>query len=43
MADEIHEDVEYLKKLVKARLSVLSQEVSFSIGEGDFTRDEFNQ
>lgn len=32
---------EYLKKLVKERLSSLPPEVSFSIGQfGDFTRDQ---
>ena len=35
------EDIEYLKKLVKERLSSMPPEVSFSIGDfGDFTRDQ---
>lgn len=35
------EKIEYLKKLVKERLSSLPPDVSFSVGEyGDFTRDE---
>lgn len=38
------EDIEYLKKLVKERLSVMPPDVSFSIGSfGDFTRDELIQ
>ncbi len=38
------EDIEYVKKLAKERLSALPPEVSFSIGEyGDFTRDELIQ
>jgi len=35
------EYIEYLKKLVKERLSAMPPEVSFSVGDfGDFTRDE---
>ena len=35
---------EYLKKLVKERLSAMPPDVSFSIGNfGDFTRDELIQ
>lgn len=35
------EDIEYLKKLVKERLSAMPPDVSFSVGSfGDFTRDE---
>ena len=35
------EDIEYLKKLVKERLSSMPPDVSFSIGDfGDFTRDQ---
>jgi hypothetical protein len=35
------EYIEYLKKLVKERLSALPPEVSFSVGDyGDYTRDE---
>jgi hypothetical protein len=38
---EALEYAEYLKKLVKERLSAMPPEVSFSVGEfGDFTRDE---
>lgn len=37
-------DMEYLKKLVKERLSAMPPNVSFSIGSfGDFTRDELIQ
>jgi len=37
-------DIEYLKKLVKERLSAMPPDVSFSIGSfGDFTRDELIQ
>lgn len=37
-------DTEYLKKLVKERLSAMPPNVSFSIGSfGDFTRDELIQ
>lgn len=35
------EDIDYVKKLVKERLSAMPPEVSFSIGSfGDFTRDQ---
>ncbi|MEA1924306.1 MAG: hypothetical protein U9M95_00395 [Candidatus Altiarchaeota archaeon] len=35
------EDIEYLKKLVKERLSAMPPDVSFSIGGyGDFTKDQ---
>jgi len=35
------EDLEYLKRLVKERLSAMPPEVSFSIGSfGDFTRNQ---
>ena len=35
------DDIEYLKKLVKERLSAMPPDISFSIGDyGDFSRDD---
>ncbi len=42
--EDVPADIEYLKKLVKERLSAMPPNVSFSIGSfGDFTRDELIQ
>ncbi len=39
--NEKTEDIKYLKKLVKERLSAMPPNISFSIGDlGDFSRDE---